>query len=74
MRAARPPPNVRKPNAGMRQEKETVLLMRGVSHATQNPVARPNPEVSTTNVQYSVHLNRIRSSCHHTMFSKYPET
>ena len=74
MRAARPPPNVRKPNAGMRHEKETVLLMRGVSHATQNPVARPNPEVSTTNVQYSVQLNRIRSSCHHTMFSKYPET
>ena len=73
MRAARPPPNVRKPNAGIRQEKETVLLMRGVSHATQNPVARPNPEVSTTNVQYCEHLNRIRSS-HDTMFSKYTET
>ena len=66
VRAARPPPAVRRPNAGVRQEKESVLIISGVSHATQNPVARPNPEVSTRNVQYSVQLNRNHMTDHDT--------
>ena len=57
VRAARPPPAVRRPKAGVRLEKERVLMMRGVSHATQNPVLRPNPDVSKRNAQYSVQLN-----------------
>lgn len=52
VRAATPPPAVRRPKAGVRQEKLRVLMMSGVSQATQNPVARPKPEVRMRNIQY----------------------
>ena len=52
MRAARPPPAVRRPKAGVRQEKLRVLMISGVSQATQNPVASPNPEVRRRKCQY----------------------
>lgn len=52
VRAASPPPAVRRPKAGVRQEKLRVLMMRGVSHATQKPVASPKPDVRRRNIQY----------------------
>ena len=56
VRAATPPPAVRRPNAGVRCSKLRVRMMRGVSHATQNPVARPNPDVRIKNIQYCEEL------------------
>ena len=56
VRAATPPPAVRRPNAGVRWSKLRVLMMRGVSQATQKPVARPNTEVRIRNIQYCVAL------------------
>ena len=43
---------MRRPKAGVRQEKLSVLMISGVSQATQKPVARPKPEVRRRNCQY----------------------
>ena len=58
--AATPPPAVRRPKAGVRQEKERVLMIRGVSQATQKPVAKPKPDVSRRNIQYWVQLKQCQ--------------
>ena len=71
VRAARPPPAVRRPNAGVRQEKERVRMMRGVSHATHTPVASPNPEVRPRNIQYCVQLRIVNVS---TLLASIPGT
>ena len=49
VRAARPPPAVRRPKAGARADRPSVEIMRGVSQATQAPVAAPNPALRTRN-------------------------
>jgi hypothetical protein len=36
-----------------------VLMIRGVSQATQAPVSRPNKEEQSRNIQYSEHLTKV---------------
>ena len=42
MRAATPPPAVRRPKAGARRLTPSRRMMRGDSEASQKPVKRPN--------------------------------
>jgi len=43
-RAARPPPAVSRPKAGVNKWKLKVLMISGVSQATHIPVQKPKPE------------------------------
>ena len=42
-----------------------VLMMSGVSQATQAPVRRPNREEQSRNIQYSVHLQKKGPNCYY---------